>query len=232
MFEHYQWIDLTHPLNPAVPSWDGTCGFVSELVADYAQSCRVQKLTLAAGIGTHMDAPAHFIPGAAAIADIPLSQLIVPVCVLDVSGKAHADYEITPEDVSEFEHQFGPIAAGCLVLAYTGWSQYWTNPAHYRNVDRNGVRHFPAFTAATAKLLVARQVVGIGIDTLSPDSRDAAFPVHQVILGAGGYIIENVANAHLLPARGAYVLALPLKIVDGTESPMRLLGVLPATLTA
>ncbi len=54
MFHDYKWIDLTHPLHPAVPTWDGGCGFASQLVSDYDQSCRVQKLTLAAGIGTHM----------------------------------------------------------------------------------------------------------------------------------------------------------------------------------
>lgn len=67
--------------------------------------------------------------------------------------------------------------------------------------------------------------MGLGIDTLSPDTRDSGFPVHQLVLGAGKYIIENIANAKKLPTTGCCIIALPIKIQHGTESPIRLVGI-------
>lgn len=65
----------------------------------------------------------------------------------------------------------------------------------------------------------------LGIDTLSPDNEVDGFPVHRLVLGSGKYIIENVANAGLMPPVGAYTFALPIKIQDGAESPIRLVAV-------
>lgn len=65
----------------------------------------------------------------------------------------------------------------------------------------------------------------IGIDTLSPDAGGKDFPVHRVILGAGKYIVENIANAAAVPPTGAKILIMPVKIKDGTEAPVRLVAV-------
>lgn len=222
---HNNAIDLTHRLTPDVPTWDGSCGFRARMVTDYNQSCRVFRYDMA-GTGTHIDAPNHFIPGAMSVADIPLQQLIVPACVMNIADKAHADYLITAEDIEDFENMHGKIPANSLFIAYTGWSQYWQQPQRYRNPDANNVLHFPAYSTASAELLIARDVAGIAIDTLSPDSTDLTFPVHQIILGAGKYIVENVANAQLLPPTGAEILVMPLKIDEGTESPLRLVALI------
>jgi len=90
--------------------------------------------------------------------------------------------------------------------------------------------HFPAFSSSAAAFLLKRGVAGIAIDTLSPDCLDQTFPVHEMILGAGKYIIENVADCAGLPERGAYVIALPLRAHDATESPIRLVGLIPKDL--
>lgn len=106
-----------------------------------------------------------------------------------------------------------------FVLFYTGWEKHWPNPEKYRN---NLV--FPSISAHVAQLLLERNIAGIGIDTLSPDTADSGYPVHQLLLQAGKYIIENVANAHSLPPIGAWTLALPWKIINATESPVQLIG--------
>ncbi len=222
--EGFQFIELTHVLSDQIPTWNGSCGFCLEIKKDYDKVFRVQQLKMHAGIGTHMDAPSHRIEGGSSIADIPLEQLIVPACVIDVSMKANANYEVSVVDVQAYEREYGKIPKGSLVIAYTGWDRFWMDADAYRNVDEKGQMHFPAFSYQAADLLVERDVAGIAIDTLSPDCLDQTFPVHKAILGAGKYIIENIANCSQLPRRGSTVIALPLRAENATESPIRIIG--------
>jgi len=217
-------IDLTHTLNASVPTWNGSCGFEQALKMDYEQGCRVQAIKMHAGVGTHMDAPSHFIRDGLSVADIPLENLIVPVCVLDVSNKCHPLYMISEADILAYEKTFQQIPEKCLVIAYTGWDKYWQTPSKYRNQNKNGHMEFPGFSKKAAEMLVERNVAGIGIDTLSPDGSDMTFPVHHTILGSGGYIIENLTQCNQLPPMGAYVITLPLKAENGTESAIRAVG--------
>ena len=86
---------------------------------------------------------------------------------------------------------------------------------------------FPGFLKETVDLLLKRGIVGVGIDTLSPDGSDMTFPVHHRLLGAGGYILENVANLDNVPEIGFYVAALPLRISEATESAIRCVAFIP-----
>ena len=142
----------------------------------------------------------------------------------------HPDLFVMPEDILEYENKWGKIAPGSLVFAYTGWEQLWNQRERYRNADSSGKMHFPGYHVKTAELLLKRGVVGIGMDTLSPDGSnnlpENKYPVHECILGAGKYIIENAAHLSRMPPLGAYVLALPLKITVGAESAMRLVGLI------
>lgn len=219
-------IDLTHTLHSHVPTWDGCCGFQKKtLNKDTDESLEnrflVHGLEMRAGIGTHMDAPCHYILNAKHIAEIDLKELVAPLFVLDVSHKAHASYQISVEDIISFEAAYGKISANSLVIAYTGWSRYWNEPTQYRNADENGQVWFPSFHAETAPFLLERGISGLGIDTLSPDlGTDGQYPLHQAFLGAGKYLVENVANAHLLPPTGAIGVLLPIK-VEAAEAPIR-----------
>lgn len=222
----FQIIDLTHTLMPDIPIWDGVCGFQHTIVADYdgdlsKTQFRVQQLIMQAGIGTHIDAPSHCIAGAKSVADIPLTELIAPCIVINIAASAHANYSLSLCDINAFESQYGTIPAGSFVIVYTGWDKYWHSPALYKN---NYV--FPSVTAEAAMLLLQRNIVGLGIDTLSPDRPESKFAVHQILLTAGKYIVENIANAANLPPTGAYSLALPIKAAQVTEAPMRLIALL------
>ena len=225
-FSNLSLVDLTHTLSPEVPSWSGGCGFQQEIISDYdedtsATTFRVHSIAMLAGMGTHLDAPAHCIPGGIDIASISIQQLITPCVVIDVSSRADETYSVSVEDVQLFETNYGVINQNSLVIVRTGWDEFWQQPERYRN---NLI--FPTISIQAGELLLARNIAGLGIDTLSPDNPTSGFPVHQLILGAGKYIVENVANSALLPPRGAYTIALPLKIQGGTESPIRLIGVI------
>jgi kynurenine formamidase len=218
--------DLTHALSPNIPHWSGGCGFQSETIIDYADCAdavkfKVQKLDMFSGIGTHMDAPVHCIIGGKSIADIPLEDLIAPCIVIDVSTRSHEKYSVTPDDIEAFENQYGQIASGIFVIIRTGWEKHWHEPEKYRN---NLI--FPSLSKEAAEILVSRNIIGVGIDTLSPDRAEDGFPVHHLMLKADKYIIENVANAGCLPAVGAYIIVLPIKIQNGSEAPVRLIGLI------
>lgn len=231
LLNHFKVVDLTHPLCSSVPTWNGSCGFCLETKKDYDQVFRVQEMKMHAGVGTHMDAPSHRIQGGLSISDISLEQLVVPVCVINVSERAEADYEVSVKDIEDYEKTHGVISRNSLVIAFTGWSRFWTDAERYRNVDLNGQMHFPAFSAQAAELLLKRDVAGIAIDTLSPDCLDIDFTVHKLILGSGKYIIENIADCSQLSPRGSYAIALPLR-TESTESPIRIIALIPHSSSA
>lgn len=225
-FKNCVFIDLTHKLHPHVPTWwSGSCGFCLEVKKEYDPLFRIQQIKMHGGVGTHMDAPSHRFPGAASIADIALEQLIVPICMMDLSSKASADYELSEIEILEHEKEHGKIPKNALFIAFTGWSRLWSDPEAYRNKDSQGEMHFPSLSSASAKLLLERDVAGIAIDTLSPDCRDLDFTVHRLLLGAGKYIIENIADCSAVPARGSYAIALPLRAEEAAESPIRLIAI-------
>lgn len=224
----FKLIELTQPLSTSAPTWDRSCGFCLRIKKDYSQVFCVQELQIQAGIGTHMDAPSHRFEGAPSIGDIPIEQLVVPICLINVSAKATETYEISIEDVEQYEKAHGTIAPNSLVIGYTGWSRFWPDSIAYRNADKSGQMHFPAFAEKAAELLITRRIAGIAIDTLSPDCSASSFPVHRLILGAGKYIIENIGNCSKLPPKGAFAIALPLYAPEATESPIRIIGLLPS----
>lgn len=183
--------------------------------------------------GTHLDSPIHFARGGLSVDRIPVASLIGPAAVIDVSEQASADrdYRATPEDILAWERRHGPIARDAIVVFRTGWGRHWPDRRRYLGDDTPGDAthlHFPGLSAETARLLVLRQVAGVGIDTASLDhgpSRD--FIVHQILNGAGIYGLENIANAERLPATGATLIALPIRIAEGTGSPTRIVALLP-----
>ena len=230
LFSQYKFIDLTYTLNSTIPTWNGSCGFEHSVKMDYEAGCRVQAVKMHAGVGTHIDAPSHFFRDAHSVSDIPIEALIVPVCVIDVSNRNNASYRVSEADISSYEKDFRKIPEKSLVIAYTGWDKYWKDPKQYRNLNQEGHMQFPGFSKKAAEILVEKNVVGIGIDTLSPDGSDMTFPVHHIILGADKYIIENLTHCDKLLPMGAYVIALPLKVQEGTESAIRAVGLVPRSL--
>jgi kynurenine formamidase len=167
-----------------------------------------------------MDAPAHCFKGGATIDELSLENLVTECVVIKIPN-ADEGYCIMPDVVRDFENTHGRIPEHAFVIFATGWSARWTQPEMYRNNLQ-----FPSVHETTAQLLLERNISGLGTDTLSADTGKNGFPVHQAILGAGKYLVENIAHAEALPETGSRVAVLPLKIKEGTESPVRLIGLL------
>ncbi len=184
--------------------------------------------------GTHLDAPIHFGEGKAAMDEISLARLTGPAAVIDISAACarDADYRLQVADLTAWESQNGPLPENAIVLVHTGWGKFWPDKKKYLGTDAPGDTanlHFPGISREAAEFLVKqRRIDGIGIDTASIDhgpSKD--FIAHQILNGANIYGLENVAHLEQLPARGATLLSLPMKIRGGTGGPVRIIAFLP-----
>jgi kynurenine formamidase len=182
--------------------------------------------------GTHLDAPIHFGEGAQAADAIPLNRLVAPAVVIDVSGRADADFQLSATDIEAWENDHGRIEEGTIVLLRTGWSRFWPDRRNYLGDDTPGDAsrlRFPSFGADGARLLVEeRRVAAIGADVASIDHGSSTdFMVHRIAAAANVPGFENLTNLDQLPARGATVIALPMKIEGGSGGPLRAIGIVP-----
>jgi kynurenine formamidase len=222
-------IDLTHTINAQVPTFEITQKpvYTATTVATVEKDGYfAREISLPEHFGTHLDAPAHFAPRLWTIDQIPPERFFAPLAILDVrsEAKANGDYQVSVEDIAHWEQAHGQISSNAVVVADTGWYARWNSVKDYRNADDKGVMHFPGYSLDAAKFLVeARNVVGLGIDTLSIDygpSKD--FPVHQYTLSHSLYHLENVANLDHAPAAGAIIVVAPMKLEGGSGSPVRI----------
>ena len=183
--------------------------------------------------GTHLDAPIHFAEGKNTTDLVPLSRLIAPAVVIDISDAAasNPDALLEPTHIEAFEKEHGAIGAGTIVMVRSGWSSRWPDRKAYMGDDKPGDAsnlHFPGISEAAARALLERRVAAVGIDTASIDHGPSKnFIAHQVLMGADIPAFENVDALDQLPARGAVVIALPMKIGGGSGGPLRVVAWVP-----
>ncbi|MDG1211290.1 MAG: cyclase family protein [Paracoccaceae bacterium] len=235
-------VDLTHTLDPdfpviILPPEFGQCArFRMEEISAYdhrGPAWKWNNIHLSEHTGTHFDAPAHWISGRDlprnAVDSIPPEDFVGPVCVIDCSAGAAADedFELTPEVIEAWEAKHGQISAGSWVLMRTDWSK--RRGAEYLNMREDGP-HSPGPTPDGIRFLVEkRDIRGFGVETVGTDAGQGShyvppFPAHYILHGAGKYGLQCLANLDQLPPTGAMLLAAPLKIKDGTGSPLRVLA--------
>ena len=229
--------DLTYSYNEKTIYWPNAKGFVhrkdSWKVTPGGYWYAAGGFSADEHGGTHIDSPIHFGPGKTTLDKISVQKLIGPADVIDITASSakNRDYRATAADIMAWEKANGGIAPGSIVLFRTGWGKYWPDRKQYLGDDKPGDiehLHFPGISREAAELLVKRGIEGVGIDTASMDygpSKD--FIVHQVLNQADIYGLENVANLERLPARGATLIALPIKIEEGTGGPVRIVAILP-----
>lgn len=184
--------------------------------------------------GTHLDAPVHFSEDGEAAHEVPLERLVGSAVVIDVSLKAaeNPDYVLTAQDVLTWEEQHGPLPRGSIVLLRTGWGERWPDRAAYLGDDTPGDAsnlHFPSYGPEAARLLVEeRGAAALGADVASIDyGQSTDFQVHRIAAARNVPGLENLANLEELPATGAIVAALPMKIRGGSGGPLRAIALVP-----
>jgi len=248
-------VDLTQPLGPATPVIDlppifaASPGVTIDQISRYdgkGPAWYWNTLRFGEHTGTHFDAPVHWITGKDlpdnACDTIPARRFIGPACVIDAgmdpkSGAVRADsaaddFLLTPSGIESWEREHGRIPAGAWVLLRTGWSRR-TDPKAFLNVAADGP-HSPGFRADASRLLAhERDVLGVGVETIGTDAGQAGtfdppFPNHTIMHGAGKFGLASLCNLDQLPPTGAIVIAAPLKIVNGSGSPLRVIALVPA----
>jgi kynurenine formamidase len=236
-------IDLTQPLGPSTPVIGLPPIFASSPGVTIAPISRYDErgpawywntLTFGEHTGTHFDAPIHWITGKDlpdnACDTIPAPRFVGPACVIDVSADvaANPDFLLTTARIEDWESRHGRIPRGAWVLLRTGWSRR-TDPAAFLNTADDGP-HSPGFDAAASRLLAHdRDVTGVGVETIGTDAGQAGtfdppFPNHTIMHGAGKFGLASLCNLDQLPPTGAIVIAAPLKIVNGSGSPLRVIA--------
>jgi len=239
-------VDLTQPLGPATPviglppMFAPSPGVTIDVISKYddrGPAWYWNTLRMGEHTGTHFDAPVHWITGRdlpnSACDTIPVSRFIGPACVIDVTSDVsrNPDFLLTVERLERWENEYGRIPPGAWVLLRSGWSR--RTGAAFINGGDDGP-HSPGFDARTSKLLAEdRNVLGVGVETIGTDAGQAGtfsppFPNHATMHGAGKFGLASLCNLEQLPATGAIVIAAPLKIVNGSGSPLRVIAIAPA----
>lgn len=238
-------VDLTHTLDPdfpvmVLPPEFGQCApFRMEEVSAFdhrGPAWKWHNFTCSEHTGTHFDAPAHWISGRHlpnnSVDAIPAGNFVGPVVVIDCSKGAarNADFELTPAIIAAWEAEHGEIPPDSWVLMRTDWSK--KSAADYLNLREDGA-HSPGPNPDAMRFLVERRSIrGFGTETVGTDAGQGAhytppYPAHFYLHGAGKYGLQCLTNLDQLPPTGAFLLAAPLKIKNGTGSPLRVLALVP-----
>jgi kynurenine formamidase len=239
-------IDLTQPLGPATPviglppMFAPSPGVTIDVISRYdarGPAWYWNTLTFGEHTGTHFDAPIHWVTGKDlpdnACATIPVQRFIGPACVIDVTKEVagNPDFLLTCDRIETWEAQHGRVPDNAWVLLRSGWSRR-RDPAAFINAAADGP-HSPGLEARASRMLATeRNILGVGVETIGTDAGQAAtfdppFPNHTIMHGAGRFGLASLCNLDQLPATGALVIAAPLKIVDGSGSPLRVIALAP-----
>ncbi|MFB9949670.1 cyclase family protein [Rhizobium puerariae] len=235
-------VDLTHTLSPDFPvivmppELGQSAPFRMERISRYDASGPAwywNNLSFGEHTGTHFDAPVHWYTGRDlplnSVDTLPPADMIAPACVIDCSAQSakDADFLLTVADVTAWEETYGRIPARSWVLLRTDWSK--RSAAAYANLSADGA-HTPGPDADVMRFLVQeRDVIGFGTETIGTDAGQAGhfsppYPAHHYLHGAGRYGLQCLANLDQLPPTGAVVVSAPLKIQNGSGSPLRVLA--------
>lgn len=174
----------------------------------------IQNYSVSTHVGTHVDAPLHFIEGGKSIEELPLERFTGDGVVVDVRRDE-------PEEISleEVKSAAGEIRSNDVVVFYTGWAEKY---------GADDYDPHPWLAAEVAEWLVEMDVKLIGIDTITPDLPGPMrpegwddFPVHHTLLGNGVLIAEHLGNLEPLAGRRVELQAFPIKMKGGDGAPTR-----------
>ena len=218
--------DMTHELHPDFPTYFGEPGFsMAQKFAFDEQGFNLFDLAINEHTGTHIDAPLHFSADGLSVAEIPVENLVCPLCVVDIREKAEedADAQVTPDDLKAWIEAHGEIPDNACVAMNSGWARH-VDGERFRNA-RGETMHFPGFHPEAAEMLLETGAAGIAVDTLSLDfGRSADFAVHYAWLPAGRWGLECLAGLDEVPAAGATLVVGAPKHRGGSGGPARVIA--------
>ncbi|MDO5103082.1 MAG: cyclase family protein [Lautropia sp.] len=237
-------VDLTQTLSPEFPTlqlppqFAQVKPFTIERISKYddkGPGWYWNNFSCGEHTGTHFDAPAHWISGRDqpnnTVDTIEPAHFVAPAVVVDASAElAHDDdWLLTVDYLEQWEKRHGRIPAGAWVLFRTDWSKRLVDPAAFVGMREDGA-HTPGPTQAAVEWMIhQRGVHGFGVETINTDAGQSyawpiAYPCHTLMHGANRYGLQCLTNLDQLPPTGAVILSAPLKIQEGSGSPLRVLA--------
>lgn len=207
------WLDLTHPLYDSMPVWPGDRPVQIENAMTVAEDgCSVQRIVMGNHVGTHVDAPAHFMASGQTVDALPLWTLTGPARLISVPRKERQ--VIAREDL---EASLAMTQSCKRLILHTGWESRFASLSFYQD--------FPVLTVEAAEYLAGLGLYLLGMDTPSPSPIDDPGQwIHKVLLGSGTVLVESMANLSALPPGEIDVCVLPLPLGRASGSPCRAMG--------
>jgi kynurenine formamidase len=235
------WVDLTHAFDSTIPHCRS---FEPELrttlysydPGDGQKGCGflAHEYRLVGQWGTHVDPPAHFVKGLRFQDEIPVTEMILPLVVIDISKSVarDPDYCVTMLDVNAWEARYGRIPAGSFVALRSDWSKRWPDHEAISNCDSAGVAHFPGWSRSVLQYLY--EVCGItasGHETTDTDPGVAVSrcetPLERFVLSQNKWQLELLTNLDQVPPVGAIIVSTWPKAKRGSGFPARVFAVVP-----
>jgi kynurenine formamidase len=222
-----RWVDLTYAFEPGIPHYSAFPDERRRVVTDFGDGFLSHEYSHIGQWGTHCDPPLHFVEGGRASDEIPVTEMILPLVVLDLRDAVGADpgLAIGAEHVRAHEAQRGRIPEGAFVAACTGWGARWPDPLAMANGGRS-----PGWGVDALELLVhERAITAIGHETTDTDPgalvAAGQVPAEDYILRADRWQVELMANLDQVPPTGAIVVATWPKPRGGSGFPARVFAI-------
>lgn len=231
----YKWVDLSYEVSPQTPHYEGFNDLQINEVLSFAQHkvCS-REYTLVSQYGTHVDPPFHFIDGARPLNKIDLKEMVLPLCVIDVSARAAADHDfsLTVKDIEDWEARHGQVPQGSFVAMRTDW--YKREGAAFLNKDANGDCHYPGWSLPALKYLCeTRKVCAIGHEPPDTDpavtQKTALWAGELYYLKQDKYQVEMLRNLDALPPVGGLIFCTFPAVKDAPGFTARCFAVCPNT---
>ena len=233
-----KWIDLTYPFDSTTLYWpNNVSGFQHTVdfkgISPMGYFYSSYSLSTPEHGGTHLDAPIHFAQDRNTTDAVPLERLTGEAVVIDVSKDAlqNRDYRIGSAEIQRWEEKHHTTIDHKIVLFRTGYGQYYPDREKYFGTSLRGAEaipqlHFPGIASEAADWITKnRSVIAIGLDTPSLDyGQSTDFLTHRILLEKNIPGFENVAHLDSLPEVGSYIVALPMKITQGSGAPLRIIA--------
>lgn len=187
-------------------------------IADYSQDApyRMMWMGLTDHVGTHIDAPSHFVPGADSIDEADLARLVaMPGIFLDLAANTPFQ-KIDLNDIEKELNGYEEIPENAFVMVHTGSAWYHTPQTYFDS---------PWLTLAAAERIIALSPAAVGVNGPTVDDRrQPGRPIHKAFLSNGIHIIEGIVHSEKLAGKRFRCTALPLKLKGFTGSPIRLVA--------
>lgn len=208
-------IDLTHTISADMPVYPGTLPpTLRPATTIEKEGFRETELCIYSHVGTHMDAPAHLLPGRPALDSLPADRFIGAGLVVDCRHLPPGG-QIGAEHLAPYGAAFD---AAEYVLFHTGWSGYWKQEHYFAG--------YPWLSVEAARRIVASGKKGVGVDAISVDRvEDTGLAAHHILLQSGLLIVENLTNLCDIGEDPFTFYALPLKFEDADGAPVRAIAV-------